>query len=99
MWQSFVKLVQAVIFFGVIIACLGSTHEDAPRGLALVVFAGLVVMVVTVIPWLIWNAVQQFFSKPARVDAVFPEALDHRIPSSRILGNIRPRIGKRSIDI
>jgi hypothetical protein len=53
MWQALVKLVQAAIFFAVVIGMMNSDHPDAPKGLALAAVAVLVVFVVTVIPWLI----------------------------------------------
>ena len=95
------KLVQAAIFFAVIIGMMNSDHQDAPRGLALVGVAVLAVFVFTVIPWLIFMMFKQLSedikkrrSKPARVNVVVPELLDDSVPGRWISGDSRPRIGK-----
>ena len=94
------KLVQAAIFFAVVIGMMNSDHPDAPKGLALAAVAVLVVFVITVIPWLIFMMCKQLIgdirerSKPARVNVVLPELLDDPVPGRWISGDSRPRIGK-----
>jgi NhaP-type Na+/H+ or K+/H+ antiporter len=101
MWQALVKLVQAAIFFAVVIGMMNSDHPDAPKGLALAAVAVLVVFVVTVIPWLILMMFKQLSedirkrrSKAARVDVVLPELLNDPVPGRWISGDSRARIGK-----
>lgn len=96
-----VKLVQAAIFFAVVIGMMNSEHPDAPKGLALAVVALLVVFVTTVVPWLIFMMVKQAVedirkrrSKTARVDVIVPQLLDDSVPGRWISGDSRARIGK-----
>lgn len=85
----------------------GMSEPSVPQnGLAQAFVAILVVFVVTVIPWLIFKMVEQGIadirrsrSKPARIEPVFTELLDNRVPDSGVLGDSRPRIGQGLIDV
>ena len=95
MWQLSVKVVQAAIFIAVVVAFLGNNHEGI-SGLAIGAVALVVVMIVTVIPWLIFMMIKDGLSrlKARRVKPGVLDLLDDGIARRRISLNSRPRIGK-----
>jgi uncharacterized sodium:solute symporter family permease YidK len=60
MWQTVVKVVQVAIFCAVIVWVYNDPAMPKERnGYAIWLFAVIVVMIVTVIPWLIFKMIEQ----------------------------------------
>lgn len=108
MYQTTVKIVQALIFLSTIAALIyaGQTDEylNGMSFTAAAVVALFVVVIFTVAPWLVFKAVEQGVldyrrwrsrsSQPARIDPVFTELPDNPGTRGRIPSDSRPRIGK-----
>lgn len=106
MYQTTVKIVQIVITLAVVAAFISHNHEKISVP-AMIGVGVLVAFFATVVPWLIFKAIEQGFhdfrrwrtqrrepSQPTRIDPVFTEPLDHSISHRRIASDSRPRISE-----
>lgn len=110
MYQTTIKIVQAVIFIGITVLLLHAGQSDPSlkgmNGSAAMLVALLVVVLFTVVPWLIFMMIKNVIadvrlrmsshrpSKPTRIEPVFTELPDNPVSGSRISRDSRPRIGK-----
>ena len=91
------KLVQAVIFFGTIAifyTVKGAPHDNA---LAVIVLAVFMVLILTVIPWLIWQAIKQLYRdlKPVRGQSGVLQLPENSVPRAGVAGDFRPSVRDR----